>query len=88
MIDLYKENIWNDLKTVNVISTACLCKVTKIMVTALQFFMGSDAPEEDSDSDGDNEHDVIKEVGMANRVHKKSRKREKQMKQVTKALKK
>jgi|APCry1669189534_1035231.scaffolds.fasta_scaffold13968_1 protein SDA1 len=57
------------------------------MVTALQFFMGSDAPEEDSDSDGDNEHDVIKEVGMANRVHKKSRKREKQMKQVTKALK-
>ena len=51
MIDLYKKNIWNDSKTVNVICTACTSKVTKIMVTALQFFLGSDEKSEDSDSD-------------------------------------
>lgn len=76
MIELYRKNIWNDQKTVNVIATACLTKTTKvwdsckfnhsvyiqltffffffisqIMVTALQFFMGSDEKQEDSDSD-------------------------------------
>lgn len=30
MIDLYKKNIWNDEKTVNVIATACTSKVTKV----------------------------------------------------------
>nr|CAG4641542.1 EOG090X030C [Eurycercus lamellatus] len=88
MIDLYKKNIWNDPKTVNVIGTACVSKTTKIMVTALQFFMGSDEKEDDSDSEAENENEVIKEVGMAARVNKKSRKREKQMERVKKTLKK
>lgn len=30
MIDLYKKNIWNDAKTVNVIATACTSKTTKV----------------------------------------------------------
>ncbi|XP_076999256.1 protein SDA1 homolog isoform X2 [Tamandua tetradactyla] len=29
MIELYKRNIWNDAKTVNVITTACFSKITK-----------------------------------------------------------
>ncbi|TNN55539.1 Protein SDA1 [Liparis tanakae] len=29
MVELYKRNIWNDAKTVNVITTACFSKVTK-----------------------------------------------------------
>lgn len=35
MIELYKKNIWNDAKTVNVIATACFSKVTK--VSKIQF---------------------------------------------------
>ncbi|KZS09921.1 Protein SDA1 [Daphnia magna] len=88
MIDLYKKNIWNDQKTVNVIATACLSKTTKVMATALQFFMGSDEKQEDSDSEAENENVIIREVGMAARVNKKSRKREKQMEKVKKTLKK
>nr|CAG4649176.1 EOG090X030C [Scapholeberis mucronata] len=88
MIDLYKKNIWNDPKTVNVIATACLSKNAKIMVTALQFFMGSDEKAEDTDSEAEDEKEVIREVGMAARVNKKSRKREKQMDKVKKTLKK
>lgn len=30
MVELYKKNIWNDQKTVNVIATACLSKTTKV----------------------------------------------------------
>ena len=79
------------------------------MVTALQFFMGSDEVKEESDSEAEvlnlitlifsflsnfchflvlkNENVIIREVGMATRVNKKSRKREKQMEKVKKTLK-
>jgi hypothetical protein len=30
MIELYRRNIWKDAKTVNVITTACFSKVTKV----------------------------------------------------------
>jgi hypothetical protein len=30
MIELYKKNIWNDAKTVNVIATACFSRFTKV----------------------------------------------------------
>jgi hypothetical protein len=42
---LLQKNVWRDEKTVNVITTACFSKVTKIMVTAIKFFLGSDNDE-------------------------------------------
>lgn len=30
MIELYKKNIWNDAKTVNVIAVACFSKIVKV----------------------------------------------------------
>jgi hypothetical protein len=30
MIELYKKNVWNDVKTVNVIATACFSRFTKV----------------------------------------------------------
>jgi protein SDA1 len=54
MIQLYKKNIWNDTKTVNVLSTACYSKFPKVKVAALKFFVGKDPEEKDSDdSDSD-----------------------------------
>ncbi|XP_060554213.1 protein SDA1 homolog [Ruditapes philippinarum] len=32
MIELYRRNIWKDAKTVNVITTACFSKVTKVLL--------------------------------------------------------
>ncbi|CAG9819276.1 unnamed protein product [Phaedon cochleariae] len=84
MIELYKKNVWNDAKTVNVISTGCFSKVTKVMVASLKFFLGKDPNEKDSDdSDSDDEVNP-KEVAMANKVNKKTRKREKQLDKVKK----
>lgn len=31
MIELYKKNVWNDAKTVNVIATGCFSKITKVI---------------------------------------------------------
>lgn len=52
MIDLYKKNIWNDAKTVNIISEAVFSDVPKIAATASQFFLNSnEAAEEESDDE-------------------------------------
>ena len=31
MVELYRKNIWNDGKTVNVITTACFSPITKVV---------------------------------------------------------
>merc|ERR1712130_609194 len=87
MISLYKKNVWKDEKTVNVIATACFSKVTKILVTAVKFFLGSDEENEEEDSD-DEEIPTLKEVTMQNRFNKKTRKREKYLENIKKAHKK
>jgi len=88
MISLYKKNVWKDEKTVNVITTACFSKITKVMVTALKFFLGSDDDEEEEKDSDDEEMPTIKEVAMANRVNKKTKKREKMLENIKKAHKK
>ena len=88
MISLYKKNIWRDTKTVNVISTACFSKITKIMVTALKFFLGSDEENEEEDSDDEEDLPTLKEVKLQNKFNKKTRKREKYLENIRKAHKK
>ncbi|EDX06295.1 protein SDA1 homolog [Drosophila simulans] len=84
MIELYKKNIWNDSKTVNVIATVgCFSKVTKVLVTSLKFFLGHDEEDEEEDTDSENEVD-LKGALMANRVNKKTKKRTKQLAQIKK----
>ena len=59
LIELYRKNIWNNVKTVQVIATACFSKTTKIMVAALKFFLGSEKKnEEGTDEDDSSEDDV------------------------------
>ncbi|XP_046394861.1 protein SDA1 homolog [Ischnura elegans] len=87
MIELYKKNTWNDAKSVNVIATALFSKVTKVVVAALKFFLGSDPTEKNSDeSDSDEEEVTAKEIMKANKVNKKSRKRGKQLKKAKQVL--
>ncbi|XP_041460227.1 protein SDA1 homolog [Lytechinus variegatus] len=90
MIELYKKNIWNDTKTVNVIVTACFSKVTKILVTALKFFLGSDEEgnDEDSDSESEDEGTTAKHILIADKVNKKSKKRQKKTKKALQVLRK
>lgn len=88
MVELYKKNIWNDPKTVNVIgNVGCFSKATKVMVASLKFFLGTDEDDEGSDSDSDKEPD-LKAAMLATRVTKKTKKRAKQLDTVKKLYKK
>eukprot|EP00112_Aurelia_sp_Birch-Aquarium-sp1_P001464 Seg1159.2 transcript_id=Seg1159.2/GoldUCD/mRNA.D3Y31 product="Protein SDA1" protein_id=Seg1159.2/GoldUCD/D3Y31 len=88
MIELYRKNVWNDAKTVNVVTTACFSKISKVMVSALKFFLGTDAPtEEANDSDSDNEV-TVRQLVLAGSVNKKTSKKKKKLEKAIALLKK
>ncbi|KAK5852164.1 hypothetical protein PBY51_023657 [Eleginops maclovinus] len=89
MVELYKRNIWNDAKTVNVITTACFSKVTKIVVAGLKFFLGKDEDEKnDSDSDSEAEGPTVRDLKVRYSTGKKTTKNKKKMEKAMKVLKK
>ncbi|XP_065821568.1 protein SDA1 homolog [Labrus bergylta] len=89
MGELYKRNIWNDAKTVNVITTACFSKVTKILVAGLKFFLGKDEDEKnDSDSDSEAKGPSVRDLKVRYSTGKKTSKSKKKMEKAMKVLKK
>ncbi|KAM3874490.1 protein SDA1 homolog [Diretmus argenteus] len=93
MVELYKRNIWNDAKTVNVITTACFSKVTKILVAGMKFFLGKDVDEEnesdqESEDDGPSARDLLVRYSTGKKSTKSKKKLEKAMKVLKKHKKK
>nr|XP_006133967.1 protein SDA1 homolog [Pelodiscus sinensis] len=89
MIELYRRNIWNDAKTVNVITTACFSKVTKILVAGLKFFLGKDEDEKrESDSESEDEGPTAKDLKLRYATGKKTTKHKKKLEKAMKVLKK
>ena len=54
---MYKKNIWNDEKTVNVISAACFHKHQKVQSRAISFFLGQDQKEEKDGNESSDDED-------------------------------
>ncbi|CAG8496890.1 7275_t:CDS:10 [Funneliformis caledonium] len=75
-IELYRKGIWNDAKTVNVIAEACFHQITKIKVTAIKFFLGSNQ-DQDVSSEDEKELPNIRRLQHINQINKtkKSKKR-------------
>jgi len=90
MIDLYKKQVWNDTKTVNIITTACFSKITKVMVAAMKFFVGQDEeqPESDSESEDEGPAPNVKAALMAVRVNKAKKKNQRKVDKAKAELKK
>ncbi|NWH75358.1 SDA1 protein, partial [Piaya cayana] len=89
MIELYRRNIWNDAKTVNVITTACFSKVTKVLVAGLKFFLGKDEDEkQDSDSESEDDAPTARDLMVRYATNKKNTKRKKKLEKAMKVLKK
>eukprot|EP00842_Homolaphlyctis_polyrhiza_P007038 jgi/Hompol1/923/HPOL_002599-RA len=72
MIELYKKNVWNDEKTVNVIAQACFSPVPKVVAAAIHFFLGTNEKEEESDDD---EMPDLSSLQHANTFNKKKKSR-------------
>ncbi|KAM6986002.1 protein SDA1 homolog [Aplochiton taeniatus] len=91
MVELYTRNIWqvvNDAKTVNVITTACFSKVTKILVAGMKFFLGKDEGEKnESGSESEGEGPTARDLMVKYNTGKKSSKNKKKMEKAMKVLK-
>lgn len=93
MVELYKKNIWRSRDLVNQIAFACQSRTSKILVTSLQFFLGTDEEVgDDDDDDKDDENSKmeklnhLKETLKANKFNKSTRKREKVLAKVKKTV--
>lgn len=93
MIELYKKHVWQEKDMVNQIALACLSRSTKILVTALQFFLGTDEVYEEDKDSSDEEDDRrealndLKDTLKANKFNKSTRKRQKLLDRVKKTVK-
>jgi protein SDA1 len=75
MIELYKRKIWNDDKTVNVISEGCLNDNPKIIAAACKFFLILDYDwESDSEGNGTDTSDEDREQKILLGKHKGTKK--------------
>nr|XP_002127211.1 protein SDA1 homolog [Ciona intestinalis] len=72
MAELYNRKVWNDAKTVNVISTACFSKFTKVLSASLRFFLGQDKQVADSDSEAEEEGPSARDIILRFATKKKS----------------
>lgn len=91
MVELYRKNVWNDAKTVNVITTACFSTVTKIVVAALTFFLGKDEEnkeKDDSDSDQELDQSAVRRMLHAGGVNKKTLKKKHKIEKAMATIKK
>lgn len=93
MAELYRKNVWHNAELVNQIAHACLSRSTKILVAALQFFLGTDDKDENDRDSSDDEEDrrdalnQLKETMLANRFNKSTRKRQKLLDRIKKTVK-
>ncbi|KAG9509907.1 Protein SDA1-like protein, partial [Fragariocoptes setiger] len=90
MIELYRKNVWRDKDNVNQIAQACLSRSTRILASALKFFIGQDeeAGASDEDSSDDDAMENLRETELSNKFNRKTRKRQKAVIKVKKDVKK
>lgn len=74
--DLYRRRVWTDERTVNVIASGCLSSSTRVMVSAINFFLGIENKMFDDDEDE-------KSAGVADvNYHEHSKKTKKRQRHV------
>uniref|UniRef100_A0A8C5RQW4 Protein SDA1 n=1 Tax=Laticauda laticaudata TaxID=8630 RepID=A0A8C5RQW4_LATLA len=89
MVELYRRNIWNDARTVNVITLACFSKITKIQVAGLTFFLGKDEDgKKDSDSESEDDGPSARDLMVRYATGKKTTKNKKKLEKAMRVLKK
>jgi len=82
MKELYGRDVWKDTKTVNAISTACFSPITKVLVSALTFFLGKEKDDKKDSDDSDDDDGTKKneqQMLLAHRVGKHTKKRKKRL---------
>lgn len=76
LAELYRRRVWTDARTINVIASACTSTVTRVVVAALNFFLGIEMKM--SEDEDEEKNAVVKEVDF----HAHSKKTKKRIRHV------
>ena len=96
MIQLYYKRIWNDERTVNVISSACLSADANISTAGLKFFLGTNAGVDDEDqinkmkseTKESNAKKKLEKMNGNSNISKRTKKKERAYKKAVRQVKK
>ena len=102
LVELYKRNCWRDVKTVNVLASACFSKFATVVRSSLLFFIEvgiDDAVDSDEEVDSDDDDDpllngpsaeeyIMRQVGASSKNTKKMRKKKARAAELMEKLKK
>lgn len=87
-IQLYKKDVWNDSKCVQIIAEGCFSDSNSVMATALHFFTSESSNEvNNSDDEEDSPYDLTK-LKFRNNVTKKTKAKKSSMQRIMKTIKK
>lgn len=87
--ELWRRGVWDDSRTVELMTQACIHTDTKVVVSGVKFFLGADKEreanfDEDSDDDGIDEESIKHKM----KVNKKTSRRGKKLESALKSIKK
>jgi protein SDA1 len=84
--ELWKKGVWNDSKSVSIVSLGCFHPVAKVQSASLHFFLGED--DDDDDSDSEDEGPDIKALQHRRGINKKTKSGDRKMAKAEKLAKK
>ncbi|KAK4667484.1 Severe Depolymerization of Actin [Podospora pseudopauciseta] len=87
--ELWRRQVWNDARPVDVMKEACLSDNEKVVVGGVRFFLGGDKEREEALEDDASDDDVdLKKVKHQGTINKKTKKRSKQYEKAIEKIKK
>lgn len=86
--ELWRKGVWNDGKSVSIVSLGCFHPVAKVQSASIHFFLGEDDDGEGSDSESEDEGPDMKALQHQRGVKKKTRSGEKKFAKAGKIAKK
>ncbi|KAK4656253.1 Severe Depolymerization of Actin [Podospora pseudocomata] len=87
--ELWRRQVWNDARPVDVMKEACLSDNEKVVVGGVRFFLGGDKEREEALEDDASDDDLdLKKVKHQGTINKKTKKRSKQYEKAIEKIKK
>lgn len=82
IISLYRKQVWNDAKTVNVIASGCFSENDKVVNLACNFLIQTTEETHDSDSESDGEEDTTNKKSLGKKTKNKEQRKERELKRI------
>lgn len=84
IISLYRKQVWNDAKTVNVIASGCFSENDKVVNLACNFLIQTteDNHDSDSESEGEEEYTATNKKSISKKTKSKEQKKERELKRI------